>query len=755
MSSSEHVPSWSVLLFGTVTVTSPSGEKVVFPGRYSEALFAALCLNPGVHLDRDVLAERLWPSLELTSKRTRLRQELAQLKRLVGLSEEGGLLVQGRATVAVDAERLTTDLAQFLQMTRQGDMESLRSAVALYRGELTERHEELANGRRREVAELFEGTMATLAARERALEHYDEAKLLLQKLLERDSLNLAAHSELMRLYAQQGQPEGVHRQWQKAEASWRETLNTAPPEALGALATKLQRTSNPPPALPALVAPVTTPTASGISAPVSTYRRPRRFLGTILLALASLGSMGGYLYLRPTPEKPISARVDWRYEARPESSQEKHNSEGKAVAVAPNGVVCAVGMIETLNEDVDILAVFFGPEGKRLKQSRYSSPSHDCDRAFSVVADAEGNFFVAGESYLPEAPGQREGWRLILLKYDAAGVLLWARNSTERTKNEDHHIQVVRDEQGGVYVAGTALTGSGEKGEKNEKEEEHHPLLLHYASEGKLLWSRSLIREGTEAAFGALCVDAQGNAYLGTTQSKSGSQSDWMVASYDLAGNLRWQQTLGGAMHGQDKAEGIAINRFGTLFVAGTQQINQEVRALSLARFSSQGKLLGVRLYPNYSSDLHVTSLALSENGQRLALAGEFTHPDGAIALECLVFDEQGTIRWKAKPVTPAPYRSHSAPRVFMDRYGGMVMVSQLNRGTKLTPSTDGDYLMSRFGPDGSLRETQLYNSSNDTNDQFNALVALPDSSPVIVGQRSSTSFAYLQAVKLDSLAHP
>ncbi len=733
---------------------SPSGEPVVFPGRHSEALFVALCLNPGVPLDRDVLAERLWPNLELTSKRTRLRQELAHLKRLVGLSEEGGLLVQGRATVAVDAERVTTDLMQFLQYTRQGNTESLRSAVALYRGELTERHEELASGRRQEIAELFEGTMATLAARERALGHYDEAKLLLQKLLERDSLNLAAHSELMRLYAEQGQPEGVHRQWQKAEASWRETLHTAPPETLAALATELQRTSNPPPALPALVAPVTTPTASGFSTPANLPAPApvhRRFLWIIPFALALLGGMRAYLYARPTPEKPIPARVDWHYEVMPESPQEKPNSEGKAAAVAPNGVVCAVGLIETTNEDTDILAVFFSPEGKLLKQSRYSSPSHDCDRAFSVVADAEGNFFVAGESYLPEALGRHEGWRLTLLKYDATGALLWARNSTECTQNEGHRIQVVLDGQGGVYVAGTALIKSG------EKEGKRHPLLLHYTSEGKPLWSRTLTPEGTEATFGALCADSQGSTYLGTTQIKNDGPSDWLVASYDLAGNLRWQKSVEGQFQGENRASGIAISRFGTLFVAGTQQISVENRVLALARFDSSGKLLGMSQDFEPRADMQLTCLSLAENGLRVALAGEHTSLDGVIKADSVVFNEQGKTRWRQKPVTPTPYRSNSNPRIFMDRYGGMVMVSQLSRGTRLAPiATDGDLLLSRFGPDGSLRETQLFNSAEDANDELNALVCLPDSKPVIIGQRTpSLDHAYLQAVKLDSLAHP
>ena len=738
MSSSEPVSSWSVLLFGTVTVTSPLGEQVVFPGRYSEALFAALCLSPGVPLDRDVLAERFWPSLELPNKRTRLRQELLTLRRLVGVESEGGLLVQGRSTVAVVADRMETDLAQFLQYTRQGDTESLRNAVALYRGELLEQHESLANGKHREVAELYEGALAALAARERAGGHYEEARALLQKLLERDSLNLAAHSELMRLYAQQGQPGGVHRQWQQAQTSWQETLGAAPPEALGALARELQHTSVPPPALSSsLPAQKASPLQAQLAPTVeiATPRRSHRSpLWLLPLGLLSLG-LWAWWHQAPAPIISEAARLKWHYEDPPELPEEKPNSEAMAVATIPtlgkNGLYCVTGLVETQHEDVDVLTLIVQGDGTLLHRLRYSGPGHDCDRAYAVIADNDNNFMVVGESYLPETPGQREGWRLLVLKYTAAGNLLWARTGSERAKNEERQIAVALDGKGGVYVAGTALVG-----EKNA--EKRHPLLEHYTAEGTLLWSRTLVTQGSEATFGGLCTDPEGNAYLAATVMRPGGSSDWLVASYSASGELRWRQSVDGPQHGEDRVGGVVLSPTQAVFVGGTQQFGPNQYALALARFTPSGSLLGVSHNTQVQPDIQRTSMALSDKGSRIALAGRFTRNDNSVAYELAVFDGVGSFRWQNKLVAPAPYKSLSDPRILVAGDGAVTVAAHLSHNLADQLHLDSSLQLSLFRPDGQLTSVQHSVSPEQAVDTVNALIPTQDSerSPLLVGRR-------------------
>ena len=732
---------WQVSLLGNLEVRSPSGQRVAFPGHYLEGLFAALCMTPGEPQERDALAERLWPALELANKRTRFRQELLNLRRIVGTADDGGLLVQGRTTVAVVAERVKTDLTQFQQLVRDGDTESLRCAVALYRGELLERYEELANGKRQALAELFEGTLATLAARERAAGRYEEARALLQKLLERDALNLAAHSELMRLYAQQGQPGGVHRQWQQAEASWHETLHTAPPEALAALARELQRTSIPPatvvPTLAVSKASSPSPVTATKSAPPTAVLPHRR--NPLLWLLLPIGLLGTGLWgrLRPAlpPVAPRSAHVRWRYERQPESPEEKPNSEGMAVAIAPvagrSGLVCITGLVETTHEDVDVLTLFLTGEGKLLRQVRYSGPGHDCDRAYAVVADQDNNFFVAGESYLPEAPGRREGWRLLVLKYSPDGALLWAHTGSERTKNQERHIAVAPDGKGGVYVAGTALVGDAGKDEKR------HPLLLHFAADGNPLWSQTLATADTEASLGALCADPEGNAYFCATLTRQGLSHDWLVASYDSAGHLRWQQSVDGPGHGEDQSQAIAFSST-QVFVGGTQQLTESRRVLALARFTPNGSLQGVSRDTQSEPDMRLTSMAVSDKGFRLALAGSFTHNDSTAASAVAVFDDQGSLRWHQPLTAPTPYRSLSEPRVCISGAGEVSVAAQLSHNLLNMLHLDSDLQLSRFRPDGQLEEVQHFSSPEHAVNTVNALVCLPDTphSPLLVCHR-------------------
>src|SRR5262249_22686897 len=132
-------------------------------------------------------------------------------------------------------------------------------------------------------------------------------------------------------------------------------------------------------------------------------------------------------------------------------------SEPKAMTVSGPDIY-VTGLTDTEKEDADILTLKLSPEGKERWVARYSSPEHDCDRAYSISTDTHGGVYVAGESFIPARPGVPEGWRLVVIRYDAnSGRQLWAQRSPVITKNRDMAIQVVARLEGGCYVGGTAL----------------------------------------------------------------------------------------------------------------------------------------------------------------------------------------------------------------------------------------------------------------------------------------------------------
>ncbi|MCX6367404.1 MAG: BTAD domain-containing putative transcriptional regulator [Armatimonadetes bacterium] len=725
---------WQALLLGEVEVYDPSGKRVVFPGRYSEVLFSFLALEPGKAHTREALAELLWPMQELTSKRTRLRQELTVLRRLFGIAEEGGLLLATRTSVALAAERLETDLKRFeecaLRLGASSDEQAAQTILALYRGPLLLGHDELANGHRREVELAVESALWSQVRHCHEQGSLSEAISGLQQLLVRDALNLEAHAALMRLHQEQGQTAAVWRQYQEAKNAWQEALGSPPPEALTELSRQLvhlQALPTPPTRLPTTAAP---PDLQ----PPKPSRRPIMWL-IVPAVLLLVGVVG--LLMRVKQPGATSATPRWYYQDRPgpgeKNTQTDTSSEGIAVVAGSDGGLCVVGQVDTVHEDVDSLALFFSAEGKLRKRHRFSGPHHDCDRAFSVAAEGSEAFYVAGESYFPPGFGQAEGWHLMLLKYDQQGNLLWSRFSTELIKSEERGVQVFGDRHGGAYLAGTALRGQSRQA-----------ILLHYAPDGTSLWSRTAELPGSESTFAALCVDLQGDAFLAGNVATMGSpNSDWLVAAFSSQGELRWRHAVDGSAHGADRAGAIHVSRMGQVYVTGVLRLAKpEGNALAVSRYASSGELRGTTWDTEALPDLHFESAHLSSNGVRLALTGVFTHPDGKIESRVVLLDDLGNLRWKLPLVAQKPDRSLASPRVQVDAEGAIRVGAYITSEVVFNLKTNGDLLLLQISALGELLLKQRFTSEDGSlkddqaSDFANTFYSTTLNPALFVGQR-------------------
>ncbi|WP_395094530.1 BTAD domain-containing putative transcriptional regulator [Armatimonas sp.] len=736
-------PIWNVFLLGEVEVHDASGQRVLFSGRHAEALFAYLCLEPGKAHTREALAELLWPIQELTSKRTRLRQELAVLRRLFGTEEEGGALQITRTTVAVVPERILSDWAGFqvaaCQLGSPHEEQAVVRILDLYRGPLLTGHDKLVNGHRSEVEEIFERALWRQVFWAREHRKNTDAVTALQRLLVRDPLNLAANTELMRLYQAQGQSGAARRQYQEAERVWQEVLGSAPPAVLTEFLQPLSQF----PALPV--------------SPIALHRTGFLWLVVPLFLLAAaILNLALWKKSPPSPKLSERANIAWYYLDHPEpgekKSQTEASSEGFAVAALRDGRVCVAGVVDTEKEDADILAVFFAPDGTLLKRDRFSGPSHDCDRALSVAAGEPKCFYVAGESYFPEAPGQPEGWRLTLLKYGGEGNRLWSRFSPERIHN-DQLVRVVSDGQGGAYLGGTALVAG-----------KRQLLLLHYAANGNLLWSCRTTVTGKEAVFGGLCTNPRGEVFLaGTVSAPNNPNTDWLIVAYNSGGQRLWQKTVDGPGHGADKAGAIQISRFDQVFLVGTLQlVSPAGSVLAVARYSTSGELQGTSWDSEVQPDLRLESAHLSSNGQRLAVAGQFTHADGGVESRVVMFDEVGRLRWKLPLVARKPDRSIAGPRVLADANGAVCVAANVTQQVIFNLEVNGDTAFFRISPAGVLQETQRFSSEDGhpvadlAADVNNALGQVDPCPPVLVGQRHELGKqAALQVISLIFRANP
>ncbi len=127
---------WHVALLGGLRLSDATQELTRLPSRAVTALLARLALEPGRAHPREELMELLWPGVQLSVGRNRLRQALSTLKSVLepaGMQPPQPVLLADRGNVRVVPHALACDALEFERHVRAGRAEQ---ALALYRGEL-------------------------------------------------------------------------------------------------------------------------------------------------------------------------------------------------------------------------------------------------------------------------------------------------------------------------------------------------------------------------------------------------------------------------------------------------------------------------------------------------------------------------------------------------------------------------------------------------------------------------------------------
>lgn len=166
------------------------------------------------------------------------------------------------------------------------------------------------------------------------------------------------------------------------------------------------------------------------------------------------------------------------------------------------------------------------------------------DGSVYLLADATGT--VAGQTI----KGDQD---VVLLKYDAAGQLAYARTLGAGSTATGFSLAV--SSTGKVAVAGSVTGGLG--GDAGIDPAISDSFVTEFDANGDELWTRRQRDIGTDEAQ-ALAFDASGRLFVaGRTQNAFGT-FDGYLRAFDSAGNVLSQRTFGSA--GNDKVSGLVVN---------------------------------------------------------------------------------------------------------------------------------------------------------------------------------------------------
>jgi hypothetical protein len=208
--------------------------------------------------------------------------------------------------------------------------------------------------------------------------------------------------------------------------------------------------------------------------------------------------------------------------------------------------------------------------------------STSIDYTTDVASDMFGNTYVTGlYSNAPITFGSitltNSGFSdIFLVKYDAAGNVLWARKAGN-TGGEGGNA-VATDAAGNVYIAGsfgsttitfgtTTLTSAGSS----------DIFVAKYDSAGNVLWARRAGSSGGDGA-GSIAVTPAGDVYIGGSYTSASitfgpstlpnyGYNDGFVAKYNTAGTALWGTHVGEYL--DEYVSSLTTDAAGNVYVAG------------------------------------------------------------------------------------------------------------------------------------------------------------------------------------------
>lgn len=250
-------------------------------------------------------------------------------------------------------------------------------------------------------------------------------------------------------------------------------------------------------------------------------------------------------------------------------------------------------------------------------------------------------------------------------------VQSWAVRYNGTGNGADQATAIELDGSGNVYVTGYSI-GSGSTLDI---------ATVKYSSAGSQLWA---VRyngpgNGDDRAEG-IAVDASGNVYVAGYITCPGTGEDYATIKYDASGNLQWIAGYNGPGNGSDRAAAIAVDAAGNVYVTG-------------------------RSWGGWGTGIDYATVAYGPSGSQLWVSryGSENQTDEACAIET---DPSGGVRVAGSSTWYS--------------YGGI-------------PSTI-DYVTIRYGADGSTLWVARHNGSAGLADEANDMAFNPAGQVVVTG---------------------
>jgi hypothetical protein len=263
-----------------------------------------------------------------------------------------------------------------------------------------------------------------------------------------------------------------------------------------------------------------------------------------------------------------------------------------------------------------------------------------------ITGDGSGNVYVTGQAF--DNAGD-----YLTLKYNTAGVLLWARTYDGPGNGYDQPHAIAVDQVGNVFVTGTSNGGAATDADY---------CTIKYSPIGDLLWVRR--HNGYPASPAsvdvatALVADNLGNAYVTGYGAGPANAVDVFTIKYAPNGDSLWGQYYNfSATNGGDRGWAITIDAANNVIIAGESWGGTQIPPATgldylVLRYSSGGALLLAKRQPASAGSADDVAQAVATDNAGNIYATGFAQA-GAWYVATFRFSPTGDNLWQQNYAPP------------------------------------------------------------------------------------------------------
>lgn len=360
------------------------------------------------------------------------------------------------------------------------------------------------------------------------------------------------------------------------------------------------------------------------------------------------------------------ARYTW-----PEYGQDR----AYALAVDNLGNVYVTGYSDGGTTNDDYATIKYDSNGNELWVARYNGPGSSDDKATALVVDDLGCVYVTGYSY---GSGTLKDYATI--KYDPNGNELWVARYDGPGSDQDHPADLALDNLGNVYVAGDSL---------------HEYATIKYDSNGNEVWVARYNPGSGNVTAEALVLDHFGNVYV-TGESdvwSSDTYFDYATIKYDPNGNELWVARYNGPANGKDKAEDLAVDYFGNVYVTGYSDDENERYDYATVKYDPNGSEMWVARYDGWNNSYDYGRAVVIDSVGYVYVTGTAQESEHA-ACTTIKYTPDGNQLWSAVYNGPGNAQNSGVRAMAIDNHDNIYITGGIEG-----IGSDLDYATIKYAP--------------------------------------------------------